>query len=508
MNSKNTDNLVVNKADKKNLGSATAEGVFWVGGGQVLTQFIQMATAVCLARLLLPEDFGLFGMAFVVISFSQLFADFGVGAALVQKKIINQEILSSCFWLNVLVGSLAALVLVLTSPLLAEFYGEVRVESILTVLSFNLLLAGIFVVPGAILYKGMQFAKIAKARIIGSIAGAILVVFMAWFGFGVWSLVAQPIAGSTITGILMAKYSGWFPQWKFSWRQIRGISKFSFDVFGANLLGYLTRYADKLLVGKYLGSESLGYYSMAYQIMLYPMNQISSVIIRVLFPTLSKLQEEMPRFRELYLKAVSTIAFVTFPMMTGLFAVSDDFILVVFGAKWLPMLPVFEVLCFIGMLQSVGTTAGTIHLSTGKTREFLYLTMGLAPVTLIAFFIGKNWGILGVAIAYAIVSTTYFFVRLLVALPIAGITITEFQKVLRATVIASLVMVICLRLVLAEILTPFDFYPFLRLTISILVGIVIYVVGIFILNRPLLEELTRIIMNVIRRNNRSGVVSL
>ncbi len=485
---------------QKSLGVSAVKGVFWVGGGQVFAQCIQMVTAVCLARLLTPEDFGLFGMALVITSFSQIFSNFGIGTALVQKKSINQSVLSSCFWLNVLIGGVATLVLVLLSPVLADFYAEERVATVITVLSFNLLLTGIFVVSGSLLYKEMQFEHLARAKIVGSMMGALLVVTMAWFGWGVWSLVAQPMVGSAITGILVARYARWFPRWEFSWEETREITKFSLDVFGANILSYSTRYADKLLIGKYLGSEALGYYSMAYQIMLYPMGQISSVLIRVLFPTLSKLQGEMSRFREVYLKAVGTIAFITFPMMTGLFVVSDDFVSVVFGEKWLPMLPVFEVLCMVGMLQSVGTTAGTIHLSTGRTREHLYLLMVSVPITLLAFYFGLRWGILGVATAYAVVAVVFFYARLLIALPIANVTLRDFHKALIGPIVASLTMVIGVEVVMRKVLMVVEMYVALRLGLCVLIGMGIYFAIISVMNKSLLREIIKLCMSARGRN--------
>ena len=495
-----------NVKKQKSLGVSAAKGVFWVGGGQVLAQCIQMVTAICLARLLVPEDFGLFGMALVITSFSQIFSNFGIGTALVQKQSVNQSILSSCFWLNVMIGGVATLTLVLMAPFLADFYEEDRVEIVLIVLSFNLLLTGIFVVSGSILYKEMRFEYLAKAKIVGSMMGALLVVAMAWFGWGVWSLVAQPMVGSTITGLLVARYAGWFPRWEFSWAETREITKFSLDVFGANILSYSTRYADKLLIGKYLGSEALGYYSMAYQIMLYPMSQISSVLIRVLFPTLSKLQGEMSRFREVYVKAVTTIAFITFPMMSGLFVVSDDFVSVVFGEKWLPMLPVFEVLCMIGMLQSVGTTAGTIHLSTGRTREHLYLLMVSVPITLVAFYIGLDWGILGVATAYAIMAVVFFYARLMIALPIASVTLREFHKALLGPVVASFAMVIGVEVLRRNVLMDFEMYPAGRLAICVIMGVGIYVAVTFVLNKSLLQEIIKLSMSALGRNKSSVAV--
>ena len=184
----------------------------------------------------------------------------------------------------------------------------------------------------------MNFAALAKVRVFGTAFAAATAMRHGRFGIrasGV--LVVQPIVGSFTMLVATWVFASWWPQLRFSFASIKSMFGFSAAVFGNGILYYLGRGSDSLLIGKYLGSGPLGYYAMAYQLMLYPINQVSSVIIRVLFPTLVQLESDPVNFRRAYLKSVSVIAFVTFPIMLGLIAVTHDFILVVFGDKWLPM---------------------------------------------------------------------------------------------------------------------------------------------------------------------------
>ena len=468
---------------------AAARGVFWTGGGQALRQAIQVVASIALARLLTPDDFGLLGMTLVFMGVAQLFADFGIGAAIVQSRQVDRIVLSSCFWANAGAAILVSLLLALASPFAGAFYGDPRVVPLLLVLSCSLVLSGIIVVPRATLLRDMAFAQVAKAQVVGSLAGAVAAVTMAWLGLGVWSLVMQPIVGSAITMLLVMAYAGWLPRLEFSWHRIRDLAGFIAGVLGSDLLNFANRNADNLLVGKFLGSGQLGYYSMAYQLMLYPLSQVSSVIVKVLFPALSRMQDDTHRLRQAYLRSISAIAFITFPMMVGLFAVSRDFVSVVFGEKWLPMLPVLDILCWVGMMQSIGTTLGTIYLSTGRIRTAFLLTLCSTPIFILSFVIGLRWGITGVALGYAIASAALFYVGLRVAFGIVGLTFREFHRALAKPLAASVVM-LAVVLPSSHLLARATGLPAQgRLGVLVATGAAVYGLVSMLINRKQMAEL-------------------
>jgi PST family polysaccharide transporter len=411
-------------------------------------------------------------MTFVFIGAAQLFANFGIGSAIVQSREVTATALASAFWANLLLAGALALGLVLAAPSIAVFYGDTRVTPLLVTLSLSLVLSGIVTVPQSILFKTMDFASIARAQVVGSLTGAAGAIAMAIVGFGVWSLVVQPLVGSTVTLLLMWSSASWWPRFVFSWPSIRQLVHFSAGVLGANILNYANRRSDDLLIGKFLGSGPLGYYSLAYQLMLYPLTQVSSVIVRVLFPTLSQLQDDLGRFRSIYLEAVSAIAMVTFPMMLGLLAISHDFIVIVFGEKWLPMELVLKIFCVIGLLQSVGTTVGTIYMSTGKTALGFYVTLTFTPFIILAFLVGLYWGIEGVATAYACVSVLLFYVSLFLSFRVVGISFNSFASLLMLLVVTLFSMFLAGQ---TNALT--------RLVSSILLGIIVYVFTLLIIDK-------------------------
>jgi PST family polysaccharide transporter len=486
-------------AKAPSLGIVTARGVFWTGGGQIVRQVIQVLTSIALARLLVPDDFGLLGMALVFTGFAQLFLDFGIGMAIIQAREIKPKALSSCFWTNLGITLTTVLVLILASPLIAAFYNRSDLMLVVIALALSLLVSGSGVVSSALLSRNMQFDRVAKAQVIGTVVGATAAVYCAWIGLGVWSLVVQQLAGFSAVTALVMLYARWRPRLEYSWGAISEMISFGARVFGSGVLNFAQRNSDSMLIGKFLGSGPLGYYSLAYQLMLYPLGQVSGVIVRVLFPTLSRLQGDMERFRSAYLKAVSAIALVTFPMMAGLFAVSEDFVHVVFGEKWLPMLPVLRILCWVGMAQSIGTTVGLIYLSLGRVKLLFRMNLLFTPLILVSFVAGLSWGIEGVATAYAGITFSLLYVTLGVAFRLSAISFREFHEVLIRPFGSSIFMLACVSALSYGLIHWSGSPAMLRLALCIVIGVLSYAGATLALNTQQCLELLRLAREAISR---------
>jgi PST family polysaccharide transporter len=473
-----------------------ARGVAWTGGGQILRQIIQIAGQLVLARMLAPQDFGLLGMAMFFIGIGQLIADFGVGSAIVQSQTRDSLTLSSCFWVNMALVAVLAAVMAVAAPLIGSFYQRPDLTPLVAVLSLNLVLSGLLVMPFALLTRDLRFAHTARAQVLGSLMGALSAVALAWSGAGVWALVAQPLVGSTAT-LLAAWWSHrWLPQLAFSWHAMAPLARFSFALLGTNLVGYGNRSIDSLLIGRFLGAGPLGVYAMAIQIMLYPLQQISSVIVRVLFPTLVQIKDDLPRLRGAYLKAVSTIALITFPLMSGLYAVADDFVLLVFGPTWAGMTPVLKVLCWVGLMQSVGTTVGAIYLSTGNPGVALKVSLLGAPVLVVGIAAGIPWGIEGVAVGYAISTVVLFYYVALQAFKLIGLSLVSFHLALIRPFITS--MLVCFVLLgLAEFTGHLPVV--MRFMLAMAVGLLTFSSLSLAINRGQLLEIWHLASSIRRR---------
>jgi len=484
------------------IANSAVKGIFWIGGGQVIKQIVGILTYVMLARLLTTDDFGLMSMVMVFVSFSMMFVEFGIGTAIVHSKELSDSTLCSAFWINLAAAAVLSLVLAIASPLVAWIYHKPELSELILVLSLTLLLSGLQVVPRALLQRSLHFYPIARAEAISSTVAAASAVFLAWRGFGVWALVMQPVVGNAMLLLMYSLSASWLPRFIFNWKDVKSTIHYSLDVFGSNLMSFFNSNADDFLIGKFLGSTPLGYYSLAFQIMLYPLQNVSTIIVRVLFPSLTQLQNDLPRFRSLYLKAVSSIALITFPMMLGLFALAEQFVFVVFGEAWMNMLGVLKIFCFLGMVQSVFTTLGTIYLSTGNTRLMLRVYMYSTPVFILAFVAGLPWGIEGVALNFTIVQSGVYLVSLILAFRLVDMAVLDFFRVmsrpLLVSVLMSLSVVLSQRALMANIEALAN-NPFWQLLSGVLTGMVVYVGLSLVLNRQQFLDIGQKLLSVVRK---------
>ncbi|MGB1109682.1 MAG: MOP flippase family protein [Gammaproteobacteria bacterium] len=470
-------------ADKhRELKDKAVKGTFWTGGGQIVRQVVQILTSVMLARLLVPEDFGLLAMAMVFVGVAQLIADFGIGAAVVQRDEVPERLLSSCFWLNLIIAGLLSLLVALFAGVIAGFYGNPKVEPVLQILSVNLIIGGLIVLPRALLYRRMDFQSIAIAQLSGTTVGSAVAVVMAWNGLGVGALIAQPIAASLTVLLITWWRGGWSPGFCLDMRGTRDVIGFSANLLGSNLLNFANRNADDFIVGKVIGSHAAGIYSFAYQIMLYPLGQVSTVIVKVLFPTLSQMKHDLAAFGETYLAAIRFISLVTFPLMLGLFMVADVFVPLVFGEQWLEMIPILKVFCLAGMLQSITTVVGTIFMSTGHVNALFRLSVLQTPVMILGFIVGAYFGLVYVALIYLGLTVVFFFWVHGVAFSFIELRLRQLLVVLWPQLLCAGLMVAVLavsELVLSGFALPA--LPWLLLQIPL--GAVVYLAATWFLNK-------------------------
>jgi len=463
-------------------------GVKWSAVSQVSRQGTQLLTTIILAHLLTPSDFGLVGMAMVVIGFIGIFKDLGTSAAIIQRKVLSERLLSSIFWVNVGFGTLAMAVLFLGAPLGGAIYHEPRVIAILRILSLSFFISGLSILQQALLERSLAFDTLAKVEIISVLCGAVVGIGLAVVGAGVWSLVFQSLTTVSVTTVLLWLFSSWRPKRIFYWQEVKSVSSYSLNLVGFSIFNYFARNADYLLIGRYLGALELGYYTLAYRTLLFPLRNISAVIGRVMFPVYSAIQDDNRRFSYTYLKVASSIALITFPMMMGVLALAKPFVILVFGTKWLPVIPLLMILAPVGMIQSVGTTVGAIYQAKGRTDWMFRWGVGASTFIVVAFMLGVLWGVTGVAIAYATASFILFYPNFVIPFRLIDLEVAKLLKVLSKPFINSFFMfavIVLFRMVLSSRLSDI-----VGLLLSAFLGIATYAgVSWMMMGRGQLKEL-------------------
>jgi O-antigen/teichoic acid export membrane protein len=418
----------------------TIQSLVWSGTGTLSVAVVQFLIGVMLARILEPGDFGLIGMTAVFTGFAQLFGSMGFTEALIQRKELRDTHSDSAFWLSLALGATIALLVWHSAVPIASFYDEPRLEAILRVVSVTFVVRSFALVQDAMMRRTARFRELAAVETIASLIAGIVAIALALSGFGVWSLAWQSVTQACLSAALLWRFNPWRPHWSFSMGATRELAGFSLNLFGFSAFNYWIRNADNLLVGKFIGPEALGQYTRAYSLMLLPITHFSRAIGRVMFPALSAIQDDRERVKRIYLKANRLIALVTVPTMAGLLVVAEPLILLLYGPKWEPMIPILQVFCLAAVKQPMDQTTGWLFQSQGRT-DILFRWGVLAGVANILFIVvGLHWGAFGVAIAYTARVYLLWFWLISIAGGLVGLSFSEYFANLRPIFAAGLAM--------------------------------------------------------------------
>lgn len=450
----------------------TVAGISWTMFSQISRQGVQFVLDVILARLLTPDDYGLIGMVTVFTGFALIFTDLGFGSALVQKKDASERHYTSIFWLNTLTGLILTILFIVGSPLIANFYDEEILRPVTILISMTFVLGSLGLVQKALLRKALDFRRLAIAELGALLIAGSVGVGLALSGYGIWSLAWQVVVLTALTSLFLWVVSSWRPTFHYNRPAVRELLAFSGNLLGFESVNYWLRNGDYLLVGRFLGEVSLGLYTKSYQLMLVPLRLISTNISQVMFPAFSTIQDDHERIGNIYLKITRTIAMITFPISLGLWSVAPEFVEVVFGTKWLEMVPVLRYLSLVSMFQSIGTLNGNLYLSQGRTDLQFKVGIIIGIVGLLFIYFGLPYGIVGVAIAYSIFSFLAFFPSVSIAVGLIGLSIGAVIKNLYLLLIFALIMAFAVWF--SDLFIPADLPTWVILGLKVAIGGVVY----------------------------------
>ncbi len=370
---------------------------------------LNTASLMILARLLTPADFGLVAMVQPVTGFVALFKDLGLTMATVQRAEVDHRQVSTLFWINVLVSLLLTLAGVALAPLVGMFYGDGRAAWITAALSATFIFGGLGAQHQALLQRQMRFASLAGAELGGLCAGIAAGVAAAWQGLGYWSLVIMTAVTGAANAALLWWQTGWRPGLPLRGTGVREMLRFGGGLTGFNIVNYLIRNADNVLIGRFLGSEPLGYYSRAYSLLALPMRQFNLPVTSVAVPALSRLRSQPERFRRYYLQVIQLMAATGMPLVVYTFVCAESVVLLILGEQWRPCIPVFRALGPAAFFATFNVVEGLVYIPRGDTVRWFRWTTGVAPLYVLAFAVGLRWGPVGVALGYSAAMTLLRF---------------------------------------------------------------------------------------------------
>lgn len=362
---------------------------------------LRVGSLMILARLLTPKDFGLVGMVTAVIGIFNVFKDFGLSTATVQRQNVTQEESSTLFWINILVGVVLGLVALGLGPFVAKFYHEPRLVGVTAVLASGFVFNAAGVQHSALLQRQMRFTTISMIDIIALFVSTSTGIGMALAGYGYWSLAATTVITPLVYSIGVWIAAKWIPGRPRRHTGIGSILRFGGTLTANGIVMYIASNLEKVLLGRFWGVDAIGIYGRAYQLINIPTDNLNSSAGEVAFAALSRVQQQPSKLRSYFLKGYSLVVSLTLPITIACALFADSMILVFLGAKWKEAAPVFRLLAPTTLVFATVNPLGWLLSSLGLVKRGLKIALVLAPVMITGYALGLPYGPKGVALGYS-----------------------------------------------------------------------------------------------------------
>jgi len=393
-----------------NLKEKGIKAFIWDFFGKMASHGMGFIVSIFLARLLEPSDFGLIAMVMVFIGMANVFTDVGLGSALVQRRRLRSIHYSSVFYFNIIAGLFLTCITYFSASWISDFYQHEQLIALIQVMSFFFIISAFSSVQTTLLHKELNYTLLTKIRMISALISGVIGIFLAFSGAGVWSLVAQTLLNGVAYNTFIWLFAKWKPSFEFSWRALIQLWGFGFRMYLAGMLEAIFTRLDFLIIGKLFEPATLGFFQRAKSLNEMVTRYSSGSLMTVLFPVLSKVQQDLPRLQNIVMKLLGVICFVVFLLVGALFLVSKELIVLVFSDKWLPTVDFFKILVLSGFGYPIGALLVNIISSRGNSKGFLRLEIYKKILMVINFVVLYYFGI--VAYLYGLIITTVFSVLL------------------------------------------------------------------------------------------------
>lgn len=373
-----------------------ATGMVWSAAQNYSKMFISFVSDIILARLLTPYDFGCIGMLAIFMVIAEAFIDGGFGSALIQKKKPTQEDYSTIFFWNVGMSVLLYTIVFLCAPAISRFYEIPVLSSVLRVQGLVLFLYAFNIVQHSQLIKELKFKTLSIISMISSVVAICVTIFMAFQGFGVWALVAKNFVSVGVTSLIFWLYVKWRPLLVFSWKSFKELFGFGLYMFLTHLVTNFSTQLQGLLIGKVYNPSTMGYFSKASSTEGMASRSISKVMEQVTYPLYAETQDNKVALQSMVKRMTMTLSYITFPLLFILLIVAKPLFVLLYGEKWIPSIPYFQVLCIAGLAQCLQSINFQTISAIGKSKVTFLWTVIKRLVGIGSIVVGLAlWGMKG-----------------------------------------------------------------------------------------------------------------
>ena len=416
----------------------------FVASGTALDLVLRIVAIAVLARLLVPEYFGLVAMVTALTAIVDGFRDLGLAAATVQRQQISARQISNLFWINLLAGGLFAAAFCAMAPVVAAYYRDPRLLGITLAMSTTFLLSGLSVQHEALMSRQLRQGELAFVRLFANLASVLLAIVLAIIGLEYWALVAREVARSALIAIAVWIRCPWIPNAPTRGAGTRTMLRYGADLSFTHVLTAVIANCDRILIGRYFGPVPLGLYRQAQQLLLVPIDSLNQPIVGVSQPTLSRLQDNPDRYRRYYERILFLVALLTVPL--GLFVAiyAEPLTLLLLGPNWSDAAIFLRIFGFVAAIRPAIATSAMVLITCGKSRAYLVTAVVHSLVLLVLMLIGVRWGAEGIAGAHVAATIILMYPKLLYSFIDTPVSVGVFLGAVRTPVVAAVGMTLCL----------------------------------------------------------------
>lgn len=474
-----------------NLKKKVFSNLIWKFAERILAQGVSLIVSIVLARILLPEAYGIVAMIMVFINIANVFVTSGFGSSLIQKKDADEKDFSTIFYCSFFISIVIYGILFLVSPLIAEFYNTPQLTPVLRVFGLKIIISSFSSIQHAYVSKHMMFRKFFFSTLFGTVFSGIVGIVLAMNGFGVWALVAQYLTNTVVDAIVLLFTVHWRPRLMFCMKSAKELMSFGWKMLAASLIGTIFNNLRSLVIGKFYTKDDLAYYSKGKNFPDLITNNVVASISSVLFPVLSDADKDKVVVKQMTRRSVKTSSYVVFPLLAGLAAVAESLTILLLTDKWAGSIIYMQLICIYSALHTVTEANMQSMIAMGRSDTILKLEFIKKPVGIALVLLAARHSVLAVGISLPVYSVFSMLVNMFPNRSIIDYKYREqLADLLPATLLAGVMFT------LTYLISFCEMSYFIMLPLQILVGVVVYV-GLSIVTK---NETFSYLLGFIKRN--------
>ncbi len=481
------------------------QSIFWLVSSKTIIQALSLVSTIAVARILDPADYGLMAIASLLISVSGMVSEFGAGSAIIQFRDLDRRELNGIFWLTSGLSVMVYLLLYAAAPPLADWFGRPELVSVLRVAGLALPLSTLRVVPENLLRREMRFDRIAVANVAAACLAIPAIFLLAMRGAGVWALVASAVVMVVVQTASMFISTRWVPGTDVGTSRLGPLMRFCRHTLGGGVCWAVYQQIDVLFLGKYASISAVGTYSMSMQLIVFPIEKMFSLVNEISYPAMARLQDDVSKLRYSLLRGMKLVAIIALPVYVGFALVASDLVPLLLTEKWNGAVPIIQILSAYGVLSSLAVLQAPALMARYRADLMFRYTFAQMLVMPVAFWAGSAWfGATGVALAWVLIypiGLAWLMQQVLRELDLSWTDIWHCVYPAGAAVIVMASTVLAVR-ASSQMALPGQAFPLV--VASIMGGALCYAATIWVLERPFVAEISRLLVTAMRPSARTS----